>query len=87
MINADLSAIPQVDFLDAVMPNIEMLTPDATNDGFSSLIAPVVSIAPVENAAPVSNLLLIGSQANKRKRDGQPRKERSDKGKKRAKKN
>ena len=63
------------------MPNIEMLTPDVTNDGFSSLIAPVV------NLAPVSNLLQIGSQANKRKKAGQPRKERSDKGKKRAKKN
>lgn len=36
---------------------------------------------------PVSNLFLIGSQANKRKNDDQTRKERSDKGKKRTKKN
>ena len=76
-----------MDFLDSVMPNIEMLTLDVTNDVFSSLIASVVNIAPVVNVAPVSNLLQIGSQANKRKKDGQPRKKRSDKGEKRAKKN
>lgn len=85
MLNTDLSSIPQVDFLDSVT-SIDLLTPDASNDGISAVIAPVVAPV-VEIEVPVSNLLLIGSQANQRKKDGQPRKERSDKGTKRAKKN